>query len=205
MKKTIAALSIGLAALLSFPAALIISQHASKGYGISVFNRTINDFEWIDISGNPHKFSEWDNSATFLFVGYLSCKIICHQRIQQMLSIESSLVEEHRNHDVNFLFVTIDPDNDTKEILNFLIDSRSNDFYSARLKPEDLNKLQEDLQDIASINSTLDILHTGDIYLLTNKRKIQRIYTGNNLNSELIIKDIPNQFFSSKYIAAIDI
>ena len=165
MKKTIITLAIGFVALLSFPTALFISQSISKGYGISVSNRYVNDFEWIDNLGKSHDLSDWDNSATFLFVGYLSCKAICHQRIQQMLAIENSLIEKHRDHNVNFLFVTIDPDNDTKEIRDFLIDNRSNSFYSAKLKAENLKILQKDLKNTSSIIARGDISRAGIIFL----------------------------------------
>ncbi|MGI1679182.1 MAG: SCO family protein [Cellvibrionaceae bacterium] len=190
MKKYIFILFGGAIALISLPLSMLISQSYTGSYGISVSHRYITDFEWADYQGNLHNFSDWNNKATFLFVGYLNCKLICHKRIQEMLSIKKQL----NANNINFLFVTIDPKNDTPEVRKLLIDSRADNFYSANLKNTDLNFLQGSLQENV-ISDNDEISHRGNIYLITGGKKIEKIYTQKNLNTELVIKDIPEKYF----------
>ncbi|MGH1471795.1 MAG: SCO family protein [Cellvibrionaceae bacterium] len=193
MRKHTIIFLLGALAVISLPLSFFISQTYSGGYGVSVSGRYLEDFQWSDINGQRHQFSDWNNYATFLFVGYLSCQVICHKRIQDMLSIDDQLT----TNNVRFLFITIDPESDTTDLRHLTIDSRSRNFFSGATSENELDLLLSQLNENFHRNAN-DVAHNGNIYLVTHHRKIERIYSHLKLETTRIINDIPNQYFQKK-------
>lgn len=192
MKPFLAILLLITLGAVGLPASFYLAQWLSNSYGMTVGNRHLEDFTWFDTADNAQQFSDFHEEVTIMFVGFLSCQVVCHQRIHEMLAVDRQLQNDSQIRKVKFFFVTIDPTSDTPSIRNDLIDHRSNNFYSARLSETDLDQLQVSLRENVIKNNEA-IQHNGHIYLIGEGRKIEKIYSYPKLNIEQTVNDITEQ------------
>jgi len=128
----------------------------------------------------------------------LSCSEICPIRIEQLNQLEQRIEQDasFNKAEVQFLFVTIDPDNDTLALRQAVIDARSTRFVSASLSESDLHQLELRLSD--NINRQLaTINHVGNLFLLNPNGQIARIYTAKQLSISKMLIDL-NHIISSQ-------
>ena len=184
--------------LLLLPAVTYLNQIISGSYGIQTHQNTAIDFTWQDVNGTQHQFSDWKKGPSYLFFGFLSCSQICPIRTHQVKLLMEQLTETEKQN-IQFLFVTIDPQNDTQndtqEIRQQMIDSQSAQFFSAELTPEQLEKLQWQLAEKSTASSDIN-LHTGNLYLISSAGQLKQTYTQQQLITEKLLIDL-NTMMSS--------
>jgi protein SCO1 len=92
------------------------------------------DFTLTDTDGNPFDFrAETEGSTTLLFFGYTHCPDICPPhlaQIAQVLSMPSAPTN------VKVVFVTVDPDRDTPEVIRQFLDAFDRSFIGLTGHPE---------------------------------------------------------------------
>ena len=181
-------------ALLLLPAVTYLNQVISGSYGIQTHQNTAIDFTWQDINGTQHQFSDWKKGPSYLFFGFLSCSQICPIRTHQVKLLMEKLTETERQN-IQFLFVTVDPQNDTPDMRQQMIDSQSAQFFSAELTPEQLEKLQWQLAEKSTATSDIN-LHSGNLYLISPTGQLKQTYTQQQLIIDRLLTDL-NTMMSS--------
>ena len=92
------------------------------------------DFVLTDTDGNPFDFrADTEGATTLLFFGYTHCPDICPPhlaQIAQVLSLPSSPTN------VKVVFVTVDPERDTPEVIRSFLDAFSPSFIGLTGDPE---------------------------------------------------------------------
>lgn len=78
--------------------------------------RTAPDFTLIDQHGNEFRLSDYVGDIVVLFFGYTSCPDVCPGTLAQYRYVKQSLQDEIER--IQFVFVTVDPERDTKERLD---------------------------------------------------------------------------------------
>lgn len=68
-----------------------------------------------DQDGNPFRMSELPGKITLLFFGYTNCPDVCPATLATWKQVENKLGDQ--TEQVNFVFVTVDPERDTPERL----------------------------------------------------------------------------------------
>ncbi len=174
--------------LLLIPAISYLNQRLSGSYGITTHQAGTIDFPWQDIHGKSHHFSDWQQGPTYLFLGFLNCSQICPIRTHQVKSLMQQLPEAERQQ-LRFLFITIDPLNDTPALREQLLDSQSPQFFSAEVEPTQLESLQQQLSEVSSKMTDIN-LHTGNLYLISAEGKLQHTYTQQQLDIEKLLNDL---------------
>ncbi|WP_144212153.1 SCO family protein [Shewanella donghaensis] len=168
-----------------------------EGYGLRVESNNLVKFEWLDYTLFPHQFPLDDIEVTYLFMGFLSCSEICPIRIQQMRQLEQLIDVDPMlsNQSINFMFITIDPQNDTTEVRNQIIDQRSTRFISAELSEKQLMRLNQQLSE--NINRQLQTInHVGNLFLISSTGKVERIYTAKQLSTNDMLAELKHYFYS---------
>lgn len=73
------------------------------------------DFLLNDPAGQPRRLSDFRGKAVVIFFGYTQCPDVCPTTLSTLAEVMSLLGEDARR--VQVLFVTLDPQRDTRELL----------------------------------------------------------------------------------------
>lgn len=85
------------------------------------------DFVLTDTDGRAFDFrAETEGKLTLLYFGYTFCPDVCPVQLAQLDAVFSQLPEVERNSVV--VFVTVDPERDTPEVLRAWLDNFDSDF-----------------------------------------------------------------------------
>ncbi|QDE29759.1 SCO family protein [Shewanella polaris] len=175
------------------PILMLLNQWGagSQSYGITTSDSQQIRFRWQDVNQQVHHYPASVGTYTYLFLAFLSCSEICPIRIKQLDQLEQRIEQDAllAKVDIQFIFVTIDPDNDSFAVRQAMIDGRSKRFVSASLVEEDLYSLEFLLSD--NINRELTtISHVGNLFLLAPNGNIERIYTAKQLSIPKMLIDL---------------
>ncbi|MES2017774.1 MAG: SCO family protein [Pseudomonadota bacterium] len=73
------------------------------------------DFKLTDHTGKPRTLADFKGKVVFLFFGYTQCPDVCPTTMTQMAAVLQALGPQADQ--VQVLFVTVDPERDTQELL----------------------------------------------------------------------------------------
>lgn len=73
------------------------------------------DFHLTDHNGKPRSIADFKGKVVMLFFGYTHCPDLCPTTMAEMAQVRSKLGEDGRR--VQGLFVTVDPQRDTPQVL----------------------------------------------------------------------------------------
>ena len=90
--------------------------------------------ELPDADGKPRTLADWKGKVTVVFFGYTQCPDVCPTTMAELALIRKSLGGEGDR--VETIFVTIDPERDTPEILKAYVGNFGPGFTALRGSPE---------------------------------------------------------------------
>ncbi len=150
-------------------------------------------FELLDTNLNPHSLEQHKGKYVFLYFGYLNCDDVCHNQVGVMFNIN----HQTDNRDLDFIFVTMDPNRDSTTMLNDYFNQFGSNFTALTG-----NSVQT-IQSIASRykapffatgtlfgNNDYEIAHPGNIFLIDPDGVIQLVYQNQYLRYDKIIADL---------------
>jgi protein SCO1/2 len=73
------------------------------------------DFKLVDHTGKPRSLADFKDKVVFLFFGYTQCPDVCPTTMAEMAAVMKALGPQADK--VQVLFVTVDPERDTQELL----------------------------------------------------------------------------------------
>lgn len=73
------------------------------------------DFYLLDASGKPRQLADFKGQAVVLFFGYTQCPDVCPTTMSKLRAVMQELGDEAKR--VQVVFVTLDPERDTAELL----------------------------------------------------------------------------------------
>ena len=90
--------------------------------------------ELPDVDGRPRTLADWKGKVTVVFFGYTQCPDVCPTTMAELSRIRKSLGSEGDR--VESVFVTIDPERDTPELLKTYVGNFGPGFTALRGSPE---------------------------------------------------------------------
>ena len=90
--------------------------------------------ELPDVDGTPRSLADWKGKVTVVFFGYTQCPDVCPTTMTELAAIRKSLGAE--GDKLQSVFVTIDPERDTPEILKAYVANFGAGFTALRGTPE---------------------------------------------------------------------
>ena len=151
------------------------------------------DFTLTDQFGNPFKLSDHRGKVVLMFFGYTYCPDVCPLTLSNWRRVQDGLGKDAAR--VEFVYITVDPERDTREKLKNHIAVFSNDFYGLTGAPEDLREVYSDFgviserNDIAESATGYLIDHTSRIFVLDRTGK-WRLAIRNDAPVEDIVHDV---------------
>lgn len=91
---------------------------ATPAQGVTIVTPPIDtrDFTLPGTDGEPLSLSDMRGKWTLVFFGYTHCPDFCPTTLAEWKQIRAALGEEHAAH-VNFLFISVDGERDTPEVM----------------------------------------------------------------------------------------
>ena len=99
------------------------------------------DFALTDQHGQPFRLSEQQGNVVVLFFGYASCPDVCPTTLGMWRRVQTELGDDAQR--VRFVFVTVDPERDTRERLQEHLTIFSPDFIGLTGTPADLEPVYQ--------------------------------------------------------------
>jgi protein SCO1/2 len=151
-----------------------------------------SDFDLADQDGKLRHLSDFKGKLVALFFGYTHCPDVCPTTMAELAKAMKLL--EMRGKDVQVLFVTLDPERDTAEVLKRYVPSFNPDFLGLRGDEAATKKVAQDFkiffarqESNSKAGYTID--HSAGVYVFDRKGDL-RLY----LNHGQSAKDIAHDF-----------
>ena len=165
---------------------------ARDSYGLPS-ERFAPDFRLTDAQGQPVSLNDYHGKYVFLMFGFLGCTDICHS--QALLFQEINLLAD-RPDEIHFLFVTMNPEQDTAERLALYFDGRGDNFTA--LRDERVTNIQGIAADYRAYfahdgnpsASEKNIRHPGLYFLIDQEGRLRRTYGATQRDARLVIEDL---------------
>lgn len=160
-------------------------------YGMPI-ERSAPEFSLQNTEGNPVKLSNYRGSFVYLMFGYLGCDEVCHTQTLTFHTLNQQLTDKR----VHFLYLGMDPENDTPERIASYFDARADNFDG--LIAADVKHAQQvaaryhaffSVQP-GGLNNTHKISHPGYIYLIDPEGQLRMIYSGKILDINKMLLDL---------------
>lgn len=151
-----------------------------------------SDIDLVDHEGRPRHLSDFKGKLVALFFGYTHCPDVCPTTMAELAKALKLL--EPRGKDVQVLFVTLDPERDTAEVLKRYVPSFDASFLGLRGDEAATKKVAQDFKIFfarqeSNSKSGYTIDHSAGVYVFDRKGDL-RLY----LNHGQSAKDIAHDF-----------
>jgi protein SCO1/2 len=97
------------------------------------------DFELTDQYGQPYRLSDQRGDFVLIFFGYTNCPDVCPVTLSEYKRIKEGMGD--LADQVQFVFITVDPERDTPERLDFYISNFDSSFVGLTADRETLEKV----------------------------------------------------------------
>jgi protein SCO1/2 len=150
------------------------------------------DFSLTDHHGQKKRLADYQGKAVFVFFGYTQCPDVCPTTMTDMAQVMKLLGKDADKLQV--VFITVDPERDTKELLNQYVPQFDQRFIGMYGSLEETKKTASDFKVFYSkvpnkegTNYSVD--HTAAAYIFDPQGRV-RLFVRYGEKPELIAQDI---------------
>ena len=149
-------------------------------------------FELTDHNGKVRHLTDFSGKVVLMFFGYTQCPDVCPTTMTEMLEIKKALGADGERLQV--LFVTVDPERDTPELLKAYMENFDPSFLALRTTPDKLVELAKDYKIYykkaeGKTPTSYSMDHSAGSYLYDPKGQL-RLFTRYGSPKEALTKDI---------------
>ena len=148
-----------------------------------------SSFSLKDVNNNPINEKSFEGPLTALFFGFTHCPDVCPMTLNKLDIIIDKL--EKDNKKLKVVFISIDPERDTPEVMRDYINSFNNKFIGITGKPEKIFLLSQSWgiisQKIFSEDGQYAVDHSSPVILLKNGKFVARLTHKDNIKQSLKI------------------
>lgn len=101
-----------------------------------------NDFALKDFNGKPRTMADFKGKAVIMFFGYTQCPDVCPTTMTDLAAVMKQLGPQADK--VQVLFVTVDPERDTPELLSKYVPAFDSRFLGLRGDEAETKKIAKD-------------------------------------------------------------
>lgn len=150
------------------------------------------DFALTDHTGKPRTMADFRGKAVVIFFGYTQCPDICPTTMTGMVEAMKLLGEDAKK--VQVLFVTVDPERDTQQLLAQYVPAFHPSFIGLYSDPQTIAKTAQAFRVFyqkqpGSTPSTYTVDHTAGSYVFDPQGRL-RLYIKHGEKPELIAGDL---------------
>ena len=150
------------------------------------------DFKLADHNGQPRTLADFRGKVVVIFFGFAQCPDVCPTAMAELAEIKRLLGADGGK--VQGLFVTLDPERDTPEVLKAYMGNFDPAFLALRPTPQELPDLAKHFKIFYKKNEgktagsyTLD--HTAASYVFDRQGRV-RLYTRHGMGPAALAEDL---------------
>ncbi len=160
-------------------------------YGQDIY-RKAPSFQMQDAANHTIDIGKYKGKFVYLMFGYLACESVCHTQAL----IFNALSRQLKSEKVQFLYLGMNPAEDTPERVSAYFDSRAPNFTG--LVAKSMRQAQAIAADYHAYfyvdpkgdEQTTTINHPGFIYLIDPQGYLRLVYMGNYLDLQSMLADL---------------
>ena len=149
-------------------------------------------FALPDATGQQRTLADFKGKVVVVFFGYTQCPDVCPTTMAELAEVKRALGADGAK--VQGVFVTIDPERDTPELLKAYVANFGPDFVALRGSPEQLKALAKDFKVFyakvpgkAEGSYTMD--HTAGSYIFDGQGRV-RLFTRYGTGAKALADDL---------------
>lgn len=129
------------------------------------------DFKLSDQTGNIITQKKLENKYLAVFFGFTNCSHICPTGLAKLTHVMYNLEEEGLSNRVTPVFVSVDPERDTREVINQYLQYFHEAFIGLRGSKSEIETITEQFKTIfrkqtANDFGEYDVAHSSVIYII---------------------------------------
>jgi protein SCO1 len=145
-----------------------------------------------DQTGKVRTLADFKGNAVLVFFGFTQCPDVCPTTLAEMKAVKARLGDEGKRFQV--LFVTVDPERDTQELLASYVTAFDPDFVGLRGDAEATAKVAKDFKIFyqkvpGKTPDTYTVDHTAGSYIFDPQGRL-RLYVRHSQSADKIAADI---------------
>jgi protein SCO1 len=150
------------------------------------------DFALPDVNGQTKTLADFKGKAVVLFFGFAQCPDVCPTTMAEIASVKKSLGKDGEK--VTAVFVSVDPERDTPQVLKAYMESFDPSFTALRGTPEQTAALAKyfkiyykKVEGKTPTSYTID--HTAASFVYDSQGKL-RLYTRYGMGAQALAEDL---------------
>jgi protein SCO1/2 len=149
-------------------------------------------FSLVDHTGKPRTLADFKGKVALVFFGYTQCPDVCPTTMAEMASVMQKLGPQADQ--VQVLFITLDPERDTQQLLAQYVPAFDKRFIGLRGTPEQTAKTAKEFKVFytkveGEDPKTYTIDHTAGTYVFDRDGKL-RLFIKHDETDDAIVHDI---------------
>ena len=150
------------------------------------------DFKLTDHNGNERTLADFRGKAVVVFFGYLHCPDFCPTTLSQLAKAVQALGEDGKR--VQVLFITVDPERDTREVLSRYVATFNSSFLGMSGSIEDIRHAAKEFRILfekspGSTTGEYSVDHSTGTYVFDPSGRL-RLYVAYGTDADSIAHDL---------------
>jgi len=150
------------------------------------------EVQLTDHNGKPKRLADFKGKVVVLFFGFTQCPDVCPTAMVEMAQVKKELGQDADKLQV--VFVTVDPERDTQEVLKAYMENFDPTFLALRGTPEQLGQIAADFRIIynkvnGSTPTSYTMDHSAGRYIYDTNGRL-RLYARYGIEVPAIASDI---------------
>ena len=150
------------------------------------------DFQLPDHNGQPRSLKDFQGKVVVLFFGYTQCPDVCPTTMNELAQVKKLLGAD--GDKLQVLFVTVDPERDTQQVLKGYMANFDATFLALRGSPEQLAAMTKDYKVFykkteGKTPTSYSMDHSAASYVYDARGQL-RLYTRYGSGAEALASDI---------------
>lgn len=150
------------------------------------------DFDLPDADGRRRRIADFKGKVTLVFFGFTQCPDVCPTTMIELASVRKALGADGER--VQGIFVTIDPERDTPQLLKAYVDNFGAGFVALRGSAEETKAVAKHFKVFyakvpGKTEDTYTMDHTAGSYVFDAKGKV-RLFTRYGSGAEALTSDL---------------
>jgi len=157
--------------------------------------RTAYDFALTGPDGKSHKLSDYQGQVSLIFFGYVNCPDVCPTTMLELGKVYKALTPQERSR-VQVIFITVDPERDTKEVLGKYVSFFDPHFLGLTGTPDQIAEVAKNygvFYQKSNIKSAREytVDHSATVFAVDSKGNLRLVYSnGKPAQTNKVVQDV---------------